>query len=182
MSDQDITAVLAFWFKELEPKQWFEKGGAVDDMIHTRFQSLYERLAELVPSQWKGSAEGCLAAIIVLDQFPRNLFRNNARAFVTDNASLALAKHAINQGLDQKLTTVQRKFLYMPFQHSEDAADQTQSVQLFTQLGDEPTLEYAKQHKEVIDRFGRFPHRNAVLGRDSTEEELAFIAESGSGF
>jgi uncharacterized protein (DUF924 family) len=177
MSAEIIDDVIRFWFEELTPKNWFRRDTIVDAAIKVRFGEIYEQLKEGVPDGWLDSAKGYLAAIIVLDQFPRNIFRDDARAFATDAAALALAKRAIAQGLDQRLTPKERAFLYMPFQHTEDAQDQARSVGLFTALGNPFNLDFALRHQAVIDRFGRFPHRNQVLGRDSTAEEIAFLAK-----
>lgn len=164
-----------YWFEELRPAAWFRKDTRVDDTIRERFGALHDEVAQIRPEQLATSRE-CLAAVIVLDQFSRNLFRGSPRSFATDALALAISQHAIAAGLDQQLDRQQRWFLYMPFQHSEDRAVQARSIQLFTQLGDRENLGYAQRHKEVIDRFGRFPHRNEVLGRVSTPEELQFIA------
>ncbi len=135
-----------------------------------------------MPQAWLVEPDGYLAAILVLDQFPRNMFRGDSRAFAADAAALALAKRAIAEGIDARLSPEQRAFLYMPFQHSEDAADQERSVQLFTALGNLLNLDFALRHKAIIDRFGRFPHRNAILGRATTQDEAAFLKEPGSSF
>jgi uncharacterized protein (DUF924 family) len=172
-----VDDVLRFWFEELTPKNWFRRDTIVDAAIKVRFGELYEQLKDAVPDDWLLSAKGYLAAIIVLDQFPRNMFRDDARAFVTDAAALALAKRAIAQGFDKRLAPKERAFLYMPFQHAEDAQDQARSVGLFTALGNPFNLDFALRHQAVIDRFGRFPHRNQILGRASTAEEVAFLAE-----
>ena len=178
----EIDRVLSFWFGELRPEQWFAVHATLDEGIRTRFGPLHQRLAASVPLGWEETAEGCLAAVIVLDQFPRNMFRGEARAFATDTAALALAERAIGQGFEQALDPVRRTFLYMPFQHSERAADQARSVELFAALGDPRVLDFAKRHKQIVDRFGRFPHRNAVLGRPSTAEERAFLERPDSSF
>ena len=167
--------IVRYWFEELLPDAWFRKDEAVDAVIRERFAVLYEQLAQLRPAQLTTGIE-CVAAVIVLDQFPRNMFRTSPRAFATDELALSISEHAIENGLDQQLTQQQRLFLYMPFQHSEDRAVQARSIQLFTQLGIAENLDYAHRHKDIIDRFGRFPHRNAVLGRRSTTEEIEFIA------
>ena len=181
-TETDIAAILAFWFEDLSPSQWFGQDAAVDAACHDRFGALYERLALRVPPDWLDTADGCLAAVIVLDQFPRNMFRNNPRAFTTDTDALAIAKNAIDKGFDEQLGPLQRKFLYMPFQHGEDPAAQARSVELFALLGDPRTLDFAQRHKDIIDRFGRFPHRNGILGRPSTDEERAFLDTPGSSF
>jgi uncharacterized protein (DUF924 family) len=167
--------VVHYWFDELQPEAWFRKDERVDAAIHERFGQLYEELAQLRPQQLKSPLES-IAAVIVLDQFPRNMFRGTPRAFATDALALSISQQAIAAGLDQQLTQQQRLFLYMPFQHSEDRAVQARSIELFTQLGLADNLDYAHRHKNIIDRFGRFPHRNSVLGRESTTDELQFVA------
>lgn len=177
-----ISAVLSFWFGELNDEHWWLPGPEVDEAVRERFGALYEALAEDVPQEWRASARGYLAAVIVLDQFPRNMFRNEARAYATDGKALAFSREAIAKRLDAELGTAERMFLYMPFQHSEDAAVQAESVVLFERLGNENALDFARRHKAVIDRFGRFPHRNAVLGRETTQEEAEFLREHERGF
>lgn len=180
--ERDITDVLSFWFEELSPEQWFKKDDVVDETIRSRFSLLYEKLAASSGSEWLKSPGGCLAAIIVLDQFPRNLFREDARAHATDTVALTIAKSAIDLGFDRNLDVSQKKFLYMPFQHSEDLEDQIRSVELCASLGDPNTLDHARRHKDVVERFGRFPHRNASLDRSSTPEELEFLEQLDSSF
>ena len=171
-----IDEVLAFWFGELTPNDWFWGGEAVDTKIRDRFKDLHEALREEgVPEGWRATARGMIAAVIALDQFARNLYRNDPRAFAADASALALAKEALDRGLDRDMTKNERHFLYLPFQHSEDPADQARSVELFAAHGDERTLGFAVRHKAVIDRFGRFPHRNETLGRASTPEEMEFL-------
>ena len=177
-----IDEVLRFWFEELTPDDWFGGGDEVDDRIRERFLGLHENLRDEVPESWRTTARGMLAAVIALDQFPRNMYRGDPRAFAADPAALALATEAVERGLDQKMSIDERKFLYLPFEHSEDPAVQARSVELFASLDDEDTLGYAVRHKEIIDRFGRFPHRNEVLGRESTPEELEFLKEPDSSF
>lgn len=177
-----IDEVLAFWFEELTPDDWFGGGEAVDNRIRDRFLALHEALRDDVPESWRATARGMLAAVIALDQFPRNLYRGDPRAFAADPVALALATEAIERGLDRTMTHDERKFLYLPFEHSEDPSVQARSVELFAALEDEETTGYAIRHQEIIDRFGRFPHRNEVLGRESTPEELAFLKEPDSSF
>jgi uncharacterized protein (DUF924 family) len=167
--------VLRYWFEELQPDAWFRKDEGVDATIRERFGTVYEQLAQIRPAQLATPSE-CLAAVIVLDQFPRNMFRASSRAFATDALALSISQHALAAGWDRQLTQQQRLFLYMPFQHSEDRAVQARSIELFTQLGLADNLDYARRHKDIVDRFGRFPHRNAVLGRQPTTEELQFVA------
>lgn len=182
MPHERIDEVLKFWFEELAPEDWYKRDAARDAEIRKRFGSLYEKLKEAVPPDWLMSPRGFLAAIIVLDQFPRNMFRDDPRAFATDAAALELAKRAIAAGIDLKLPPVERAFVYLPFQHSEVLADQARSLELFTALGAPLNLDFARRHQDIIERFGRFPHRNAVLGRASTEQELAFLKQPGSSF
>jgi len=177
-----IDAILRFWFETLTPEDWYRKNPAIDAEIAKRFGATYATLKDGVPPAWIAEPRGMLAAIIVLDQFPRNMFRDDPRAFATDQAALALAKRAIAEGLDMRLLPEQRSFIYMPFQHSEAATDQEQSIALFTALGNKLNLDFARKHEAIIARFGRFPHRNNVLGRTSTAAELAFLQEPGSSF
>lgn len=177
-----IDDVIEFWFgTEPEPteetmRRWFVRDEAFDAEIRTRFGALHAQAAAGGLTDWLATPRGTLALVIVLDQFSRNMFRDSPRSFATDPLALSIAERAIAAGFDQQLDRQQRWFLYMPFQHSEDRAVQARSIELFAQLGDAGSLDYAHRHKEVIDRFGRFPHRNAVLGRDSTPEELQFLA------
>ena len=177
-----IDEVLRFWFEELTTDDWFGGGDEVDDRIRERFLGLHEALRDEVPESWRTTARGMLAAVIALDQFPRNMYRGDSRAFAADPAALALAMEALERGLDQEMSTDERKFLYLPFEHSEDPAVQARSVEIFASLDDADTLGYALRHKEIIDRFGRFPHRNEVLGRESSPEELEFLTEPDSSF
>ena len=178
-----IEEVLRFWFEELGPDDWFGGGDALDDRIRGRFLELHEALRDGgVPESWRAGARGLLAAVIVLDQLPRHLYRGDPRAFAADAAALRLVKEALARGSDREMSQEERRFLYLPFEHSEDAGEQARSVALFAALGDEESLDYAKQHKVIIDRFGRFPHRNAVLGRASTPEEVEFLKQPGSSF
>lgn len=171
---QDSEAVLRFWFEELKPKQWFTRDAQLDELIRRRFLSTYEEAGRVDPTALTQAREA-LAHVIALDQFPRNMFRGTPQAFATDPLALTIAQLAIASGLDAELDRPGRIFLYMPFQHSEDVNVQARSVELFAALGDEGSLDYARQHRQIIERFGRFPHRNAVLGRASTAEELEFL-------
>lgn len=175
-------AVLDFWFVECSPAQWWKLDAAFDATIAQRFGDLHRSalLGELFA--WRGDAAGRLAEVIVLDQFSRNLFRGTARAFAADPMALALAQEAVAQGLDQALPPAQRAFLYMPYMHSESRLVHQQAERLFAALGIEDKLGFALRHKAIVDRFGRYPHRNAALGRISTAEEEAFLREPGSGF
>jgi uncharacterized protein (DUF924 family) len=174
--------VLRFWFEETRPQQWFAKSDAFDAEVRRRFEGLHEWvLAQPTPSLLTGS-RAALAAIVVLDQMSRNMFRGTPRAFAADAKALELADAVIGQGLDRGLTKDERLFLYLPFEHAESSEAQARSVALTAGLGDPELARWAEMHKVVIDRFGRFPHRNAVLGRPSTLEEIEFLEEPGSTF
>jgi uncharacterized protein (DUF924 family) len=161
---------------------WFAPEPGLDDTIRTRFLGTYEQAASGALDGWAESAEGALALVVVLDQFPRNMFRGQARAFAADDKALAIAEDAVARRLDQALPALWRTFLYLPFEHAEDRATQERSVALFRSLGDAETLRYAEAHRDIVARFGRFPHRNAILGRDSTPEEAAWLAAGGETF
>ena len=170
--------VLDFWFGQ-ERKRWFEKNPAFDEEIRARFLPLYEKALQGALEDWTGDARGCLALVILLDQFPRNMFRGTARAFAGDERARACARRILEQGWDKAMTPDERTFAYLPFEHSESIEDQELSLQLFE---GNPNHEWARKHWQIIRRFGRFPHRNAALGRPSTPEEIEFLKEPGSGF
>lgn len=184
--------ILDFWFGP--PKQasyatrqvWFIKQPEFDLEIRTHFLNDYEQAAAGNLDQWKNSPESCLALILLLDQFPRNMFRNTPQAFATDWQALSTAQYAVAQGYDRSLLPVQRWFIYLPFEHSENLEHQNRAVALFKQLSDDPdsadAIKYAIRHREVILKFGRFPHRNAILGRVSTAQEEEFLQQPGSSF
>lgn len=172
--------VLHFWFTELAPEDWFAVSPAVDEAIRIRFAELYRAMKAAPPDAAALYAQGHLAAVIVFDQFPRNLFRGAPEAFATDALALALSRDAVGRGLDTGLGEHERQFLYMPFAHSEDPAMQARAVALFATLGLPDAAQSARQHKETIERFGRFPYRNKVLGRVSTPEEEAFLKTKAS--
>ena len=174
--------ILHFWFEELTSKQHFVKDPALDAEIRQRFGAKLEAAARCELFGWRGTPQGRLAEIVVLDQFSRNIFRDTARAFAQDPLALVLAQELVASGLDQTLTSTQRAFAYMPYMHSESALVQAESVRLFSQPGQESNLNFALRHQAIVVRFGRFPHRNSVVGRNSTAEELAFLNEPGSSF
>ena len=190
----DIEEILTFWFDEIrdEPAyfeeyapRWFVQNADFDRQIVQRFQTDYELAVQGQLAHWTETARGGLALILVLDQFPRNMFRNDPRAFATDPLAQQIAEQMLDAGLDRQLRLVERYFVYVPFMHSENRAHQQRSVQLFQQLVEERAYfdtPYVVRHQEVIDRFGRFPHRNTVLGRVSTPEELEFLKQFGSSF
>ena len=163
--------VLDFWFS-LRPEQWWKADPELDSAIRDRFAELWEEKRENVPQAFLGSARDSIAAVILFDQFPRNMFRGHADQFSTDPLALAIAKGAVDRGLDEAMSPAERGFLYLPFQHSEDIGDQRRSVALFTALGDDYQLGFARKHHDVIERFGRFPHRNAILGRPPRPAEV----------
>jgi uncharacterized protein (DUF924 family) len=174
--------ILQFWFQELQPAQWWKVDPALDALIRQRHGALHEAGVAGELSAWRRGAEGRLAEVIVLDQFSRNLHRGTRRAFAADGMALALAQEAVAQGADALLTPPQRVFLYLPYMHSESRQIHIEAERLFRALGLEDNLRAELQHKAIVDRFGRYPHRNAALGRGSTAEELAFLKEPGSSF
>ncbi len=178
-----IPQVLNFWFEQLEPAAWFSGAPELDDIIWDRFGDLRQELKATPPDPADLDAAGHVAAVIVFDQFSRNMFRRSAEAFAADPLALALAEDAIARNLDLALHPREQQFLYMPFMHAEDPALQARCVELFSKLGIPGVVEFAEQHKAVIDRFGRFPHRNKALKRESTPEEIAFLnAKPGEGW
>jgi uncharacterized protein (DUF924 family) len=183
--------VLDFWFgRKGEPgygkfrEEWFRKDPEFDRMIRDRFEGLYEVAAAGELDDWREETSSCLALVILLDQFPRNMFRGDPRSYATDEKAQETAEYAVDHALDRELPEFQRMFLYMPFMHSEDLEHQRRSVELFRGLGDSDTdsSSYAVRHMEIIERFGRFPHRNEVLGRHTTPEEAEFLTQPGSSF
>jgi uncharacterized protein (DUF924 family) len=171
--------IVTFW-REAGPKRWFEKDDAFDDEIRRRFLATHEAAAAGQLSGWEQDAQGALALLILLDQFPRNMFRGTARAFAADPMARAIAAGALVRGFDAQAPEGMRNFFFLPFEHSEDIADQQRCVALNKATGDADGLKWAEIHADIIRRFGRFPHRNAVLGRATTPEEQAFL--DGGGF
>ncbi len=174
--------VLDFWFKELSPQDWWMKNEKLDKEIRKRFSSVYEQASKGELFHWRASAEGRLAEIIALDQFPRNMFRGTKKAFETDNLALVLSQEAIRAHADKELPVERRSFLYMPFMHSESKIIHEEALKIFDQPGLEENLDFEIRHKVIIDRFGRYPHRNKILGRESTEEEIEFLKGPDSSF
>ena len=164
--------VLTYWFG-LKPEQWWKSDPEVDEEIRERFKQRWAQERRLPVESFLGDPLTALAAVILFDPFPRNMFRGDAQQFATDPLALAIAKGAVDRGFDDRLEVKERPFLYMPFQHSENLGDQKQSLQLFTALNDDYQLGYAQKHHDVIERFGRFPHRNRILGRAPRPAELA---------
>ncbi len=174
--------VWRFWFEEGPKERWFQKNPDFDRAIAERFGSLPDAALSGVLSHWTSTPRGALAQVLVLDQFPRNLFRGEARMFQYDAAARAAAADLIAAGHDQGMTVDERCFAYLPFEHSEALDDQDRAIVLFTDLGNPNYLKYAHAHRDIIVRYGRFPHRNAALGRESTPEERVYLATPGAGF
>ena len=174
--------VLDFWFNEISPKMWWQKDLAFDTEIVRRFGELHQQavLGELF--ELRENAESSLAEVIILDQFSRNIYRDTPEAFAADPLALALAQQAIKNGFDKSIEVDKRSFFYLPFMHSESKHIHEEALKLFTAHGNENNLEFELKHKVIIDRFGRYPHRNEILGRESTQEEIAFLSEPDSSF
>ena len=185
--------ILEFWFGKPDDedygkyhKAWFIKNLEFDKEVRSRFLQVYQQAAAGELDNSKTSSQSCLALIILLDQFPRNMFRGQPQTFATDSLALAYARYAVDRGFDKELLPIQRQFIYLPFEHSENLGDQHQCIELFSTLKDYPEcasgVDYAYRHFQVIERFGRFPHRNQILGRESTPEEAEFLQQPGSSF
>ena len=177
VADAVAAQVVQFW-RSAGPARWFKKDSAFDDQFRARFATEYAAAAAGELDAWMNSSEGVLALLILLDQYPRNSFRGTARMFATDPNALTIAKHAIGQGFDQSVAAEMRRFFYLPFMHSEALAEQNRSLELSAPGGDE-AMRYAVMHRDIIARFGRFPHRNALLGRATTAEEQQFLDDGG---
>lgn len=173
-------ALLAFW-RDAGASKWFNGGADFDGECRARFLDAHFAAARREFAHWLDDADGALALVLLLDQIPRNVFRGSAHAFATDGLAREIARKAIGAGFDQRIDVPMRLFFYMPFEHSEDLVDQDRSLQLITAMGDAGYADYARRHRDVIARFGRFPHRNAVLGRITTPEEQAWL-DAGGGF
>ncbi len=174
--------ILHFWFNELTPQQWWAKDDALDANIARRFSAIHAQAERCELFDWRMAAKGRLAEIIILDQFSRNIFRDTPRAFANDPLALALAQEAVAVDADKALSPAERSFLFMPFMHSESAAIHKVAVKLFSAEGMEGNLDFELKHQAIIDRFGRYPHRNSILGRESTDEEIDFLRQPGSSF
>lgn len=180
-----IDDVLGFWFEEHDREDWFAKSNEFDRKIKDRFLTVYEEAAGGGLQEWRDTPRGCLALCLVLDQFPRNLFRDDPRAFAMDALARDVTRHLLDRGFDRDpaLDSPARMFVYLPLEHSEDIDDQRLCLDLVRErIGDDDFIDYAERHLKIIERFGRFPHRNAILGRESTPEEVAFLKQPGSGF
>ena len=189
MTDDITERVLSFWFPPPGPdgtrpkrEEWFKRTDAFDAAIADQFTADCERALAGDLDRLMETPAGCLALIILLDQFPRNIFRGIPRAFASDAKAREVTRHVLERGFDQGLDMVERVFLYLPLEHSEDMADQDRMVELSKTLGDDNYVDYAIRHRDIVARFGRFPHRNATLGRESTAEELTFLEGPNSSF
>jgi uncharacterized protein (DUF924 family) len=176
------TDIIHFWFDEIEPKQRFIKDPEFDELLRTKFTDIHKRASQGLCYAWREHPLDALAEIIVLDQFSRNMFRDSSAAFATDTLALVLAQEAIRKKFDKELDSSKRAFLYMPFMHSESKEIHDIALFLFDQPGLENNYNFEVKHKAIIDRFGRYPHRNEILGRESTAEELEFLSQPGSSF
>ena len=170
--------IVGFW-RHAGPQKWFKKSAAFDEAVRLKFEPVHHAAARGAYDAWAGSAEGTLALLILLDQFPRNLFRESAHAYATDPKARGIARVAVEAGFDRQVEPTLRNFFYLPFEHSEDLADQDFGLALCTEAGDADNLRWAALHRDIIVRFGRFPHRNAALGRVTTAEEQEFLDEGG---
>lgn len=174
--------IIDFWFSEIDSKLWWKKDPAFDQLISQRFSTLLHSAQRGELFTWRANPQGRLAEIIVLDQFSRNIYRDTAQAFANDAMALVLAQEALRAEAQKTLSAAQQAFLFMPYMHSESPMIHTIAVQLFSEPGLENNLEFEYEHKAIIDRFGRYPHRNGLLGRQSTAEELEFLQQPGSSF
>lgn len=174
--------IINFWFKEIEPALWWRKDDDFDALLVERFSEIHARASRCELYAWRSEPEGRLAEVIILDQFSRNMFRDSALAFAYDSMALTLSQEAIACKADLALSSLQRSFLYMPFMHSESLQIHEVAVDLFRKNGNENTLDFELRHKKIIEKFGRYPHRNEVLGRRSTTEEIKFLSRPGSSF
>ncbi len=178
-----VRDIHSFWFVEMDPAHWFRPPAEIDTRIRERFAASLDAIATGMDVEAAtGTATRAVATVLLLDQVPRNIFRGTAQAFATDPLALAVARSATSKGLDQTLSKNERLFLYLPFEHSEAPSDQQRAVELIGNLADAELTKFAEAHRNIIARFGRFPHRNAALGRTSTPEELDFLAQPGSSF
>ena len=180
MTSAKSADILRFWFDE-HPQDWFVKHTAFDAQVRSRFLELHRAAAAGQFAHWADASGSCLALVVVLDQFPRNMFRGEARAFATDSLARAAARVILGRGWDQQMTQSEKLFAYLPFEHSESLADQDLACELMKDF-DVEQLRYAIRHREIIERFGRFPHRNGLLGRENTAAEIEFLKQPGSGF
>jgi uncharacterized protein (DUF924 family) len=178
----DYKEILNFWFEEIEPSSWWVKDLQFDEMINSRFTDFHRAANCCELFQWRKSPQGRLAEIIVLDQFSRNMFRDTSQSFACDSLALALAQEAVSVGADVELNQSQRNFLYMPYMHSESLIIHDVAVELFSKNGSENSIDFELKHRDIIQEFGRYPHRNSILGRISTDAEIQFLTQANSSF
>lgn len=174
--------ILQFWFEELSSKQWWDKDNALDKRIHDRFKAIHQQASRCELYQWRNSAKGRLAEIIILDQFSRNMFRDTPQSFAQDSLALALSQQAIAVGADKELNPIERSFLYMPFMHSESLLIHQQACLLYKANGIDSNYQFELKHIKIIEKFGRYPHRNTILNRPSSAEEVKFLSQPDSSF
>ncbi|MFQ8430492.1 DUF924 family protein [Amaricoccus sp. W119] len=177
--DQRAEEILEFWLEKIGPEGWYDPPAGLDDDIRARYADLWEEASAGRLDRWVVKPRGTLALLILLDQFPRNMFRNEARAFASDREARRVAKRAIGFGQDRQVSEVERQFFYLPLEHSEMGSDQARSVRMFMTVEDPESLVHARAHRDVIRRFGRFPTRNAALGRICTRDEQAYLDAGG---
>ncbi|MEO2267732.1 DUF924 family protein [Pseudoalteromonas sp. YIC-656] len=175
----DFQSVYDFWFEQCQPEDWFKKSVAFDDKVIKLFSQLHHAAAMGELAHWRNTAQGALCEIIVLDQFSRNMFRDTPKALAFDGLALCLAQHAVDKGFDMQLNEQERPFMYMPYMHSESKVIHQEADRLFKPLDN---YEFEVAHKKIIDRFGRYPHRNEILGRKSTDDEIVFLTQPNSSF
>ena len=174
--------VINFWFKEIPSKNWYMKDLDFDKLLVDKFSDVHQKAKRCELQPWRETAQGRLAEIIILDQFSRNMFRDNPQAFACDSLALALSQEALFWKANEKLSSVEKSFLFMPFMHSESLEMHNIAMELFSEPGLEGNLEFEIKHKNIIEKFGRYPHRNKILNRESTKEELEFLNQPGSSF
>lgn len=174
--------IISFWFKDISKSSWFVKSDDFDQLIIDKYSAIHEKAINGELYKWRVTAQGRLAEIIILDQFSRNMFRDTAKSFASDALALALSQEAVLQGADGELTQIEKNFLYMPYMHSESLKIHEVAMDLYERNESESTLNFEIKHKNIIEKFGRYPHRNAILGRKSTIEEIAFLSQPNSAF
>lgn len=167
--------IIDYWYSPEISNHWFSSTPQLDDEIKTKYEALWQAAVNGEFDHWRETSQGCLALVIILDQFPLNMYRNQPEGFSTEAQSIEIARHAVEKGFDQALSSEQKAFLYMPFMHSEKLSDQDLSVRLFTEAGLKENQRFAEHHRALIQRFGRFPHRNRILGRESTPDEVEYL-------
>ena len=182
MKAQTADDVLNFWFRELDSTDWFKKNPHVDQLMNERFKELLKRASRGELAGWRETPEGRLAEILLLDQFSRNIYRDTKKAFENDALALSLSQEMIDLGLDQGFPPEKKAFIYLPFMHSENIADHRRALELFSQDGLEENLDFENKHLQILETFGRYPHRNKILGRKSTAQEIEFLKRPDSGF